>query len=385
MFHNAGRSAISTTMSQRAASTVYLDNAATTRVLPEVAEAMGAVLTDEFGNPSSRHAVGLAAEERLAQARRTVARRLGVEPGRLTFTSGGTEANAMAILGTARRQRSRGHVLISAIEHPSVLETARALDHDVERVPVTRGGWVDPDRLAAMLRPETFLVAVMHVNNETGVIQPVARIAEVVRRHKGCLLHVDAVQSFTALDTDLRELGAHMITASAHKVHGPKGTGCLGLAEGVQLRPLWGGGDQEGGARPGTENVAGAVGFASAVELARPEPDRLAEATDRLARAVMGRLPGAAMVGDARRRAPHIVSLTVPGLPSEVLVNMLEASGVCISSGAACHSRSSLRSHVMDAMGVSGGSGVVRISLSCSHTPADQVDRAVEAIERLEV
>ena len=372
-------------MSERAHAPVYLDNAATSPVLPEVAEAMRRILCDEYGNPSSRHAVGLAAEERLAQARRAVARPLGVEPGRLTFTSGGTEANAMALLGAARRRRGRGHVLVSAIEHPSVLETARLLDHDVERVPVTRGGWVDPDRLAEMMRPETFLVAVMHVNNETGVIQPVADIAEVVRRNAGdCLLLVDAVQSFTALDTDLHDLGAHMITASAHKVHGPKGAGCLGLAEGVQLRPLWGGGEQEGGARPGTENVAGAVGFARAVELATPDPDRLAAATERLAGAVMARLPGAAVVGDPHRRAPHIVSLTVPGLPSEVLVNMLEASGVCISSGAACHARSSLRSHVMEAMDVPGG-GLIRISLSCSHTSTDQVDRAVRAIEQLEV
>ena len=368
-------------------SLIYLDNAATTRVLPEVAQSMRRVLCEVYGNPSSRHAAGLTAEEHLVQARRVVARGMGVDPGRLVFTSGGTEANAMAILGLARRQRGRGHVLVSAVEHPSVLNTARMLrEHEVETVPVTGGGWVDPDRLESMIRPETFLVAVMHVNNETGVIQPVADIASVVRKQGDrCRLLVDAVQSFASLDTDLCALGAQMVTASAHKIHGPKGTGCVALAEGLRLAPLWGGGDQEAGVRPGTENVAGAVGFARAVELSDVDPVRLAGATRQLARAVLRKFPGAAEVGDARRRAPQMVAITVPGLPSEVLVNMLEARGVCVSSGAACHSRSSLRSHVMEAMGVSGGDGVVRISLSCSHTTAQEVARAVEAIEQLEV
>jgi len=312
---------------------------------------------------------------------------MGVEPGRLVFTSGGTEANAMAILGVAGRQRGRGHLLVSAVEHPSVLGSARLLrDHDVETIPVTRGGWVDPDQLESMIRPETFLVAVMHVNNETGVIQPVADLARVVRRQGDrCLLLVDAVQSFTALDTDLRDMGAHLVTASAHKLHGPKGTGCLALAEGVRLAPLWGGGDQEAGARPGTENVAGALGFARAVELSRANTERLAAATGRLSRAIRRRFTGAAEVGEPARRAPHIVALTVPGLPSEVLVNMLEARGVCVSSGAACHSRSSLRSHVMEAMGLQASAGVIRVSLSCGHTTEAEVDRAVQIIEDLEV
>ena len=366
---------------------IYLDNAATTRVLPEVAESMHRVLCQDYGNPSSRHVVGLTAEEHLARARRVVAGRMGVKPDRLIFTSGGTEANAMAILGVARRQRDRGHVLVSAVEHPSVLNTTRMLhQHEVETIPVTGGGWVDPDRLESMIRPDTFLVAVMHVNNETGVIQPVADIARVVHQQGDrCRLLVDAVQSFASLDTDLCALGAQMVTASAHKVHGPKGTGCLALAEGLHLAPLWGGGEQETGARPGTENVAGAVGFARALELSDVDPEHLASSIRRLARAVLRKFPGATEVGDAQRRVPHLVAITVPGLPSEVLVNMLEARGVCISSGAACHSRSNLRSHVMEAMGVPGGDGVIRISLSCSHTTAKEVARAVEVIEQLEV
>ena len=366
---------------------VYLDNAATTRVSPRVAEAMHKVLCEDFGNPSSRHAVGLAAEQQLARARREVAARLGVSSERLVFTSGGTEANAMALLGLSRRQRRPGHVLISALEHPSMQQTARMLGrHEVETIPVTPGGWIDPARLEPMLRPETFAVVVMHVNNETGVIQPVAEIARVVHQQGDrCRLLVDAVQSFASLDTDLCALGAQMVTASAHKVHGPKGTGCLALAEGLHLAPLWGGGEQETGARPGTENVAGAVGFARALELSDVDPEHLASSIRRLARAVLRKFPGATEVGDAQRRVPHLVAITVPGLPSEVLVNMLEARGVCISSGAACHSRSNLRSHVMEAMGVPGGDGVIRISLSCSHTTAKEVARAVEVIEQLEV
>ena len=369
---------------------VYLDNAATTRTLPRVAEAMTRALCEDFGNPSSRHKIGLQAEQQLQRARVRVARPLGVEPGQLLFTSGGTEANALALLGLCQRQRHAGHLLVSAVEHPSVLGTAALIrqrtEVEVETIPVTGGGWVDPEQVLRMLRPETFGVAVMHVNNETGVEQPVADIARAVRARRGddCKVLVDAVQSLNLLDTSLARLGAQLVTASAHKVHGPMGVGCLALADGLHLPALWGGGDQERGRRPGTENVAGAVGFGAAVDLAAPDAAAMARQTERLIQALVERLPGAALVGDAGRRAPHIACVAVPGLPSEVLVNMLEAAGVCVSSGAACHARSSLHSHVLEAMGLPRDLGVIRLSVS-SCTTDEEVARAVEAIAGLAI
>jgi cysteine desulfurase len=367
---------------------IYLDNAATTAVLPEVRRAMEQTLDGpRFGNPSSRHRLGLLAEKRLREARLALAGQAGVGPGQLALTSGGTEANALALLGAG--PRPGGHLLVSAVEHPSVLGSARQLSQtrgvELELLPVGPGGRVDPAGVRARLRPETAMVAVMLVNNETGVIQPAAEIAALLRRHAPrCRLLVDAVQAFGLLSTDLDRLGAHLLSASAHKLHGPKGVGCLAWAAGCQPAPLWGGGDQEGGARPGTENVPGAVGFARALALSqeRDPAGRLRELCLLLQEAVQRRFPGAYPLGDQAHRAPQMVAVAVPGVPSEVLVNLLEAGGVCASSGAACHSRRSLRSHVLEAMGVSRDHGVLRLSLSHT-TTREQVARAVEVIEEL--
>jgi cysteine desulfurase len=355
---------------------VYLDNAATTPVHPEVIAAIGAAMAEEYGNPSSRHAVGLAAERRLEQARATVAAALGVAPAQLVFTSGGTEANALAVLGVARvraRSRRAGHVLVSSIEHPSVLESARLLAEQgvaVEEIPVTRGGWVDPAEVEARVRSDTGLVAVMHVNNETGVRQPVEEIATRARaRSSRCLILVDAVQSFSYLPTELRALGADIVTASAHKIQGPKGVGCLALGARAKLAPLWGGGDQEAGRRAGTENLPGIVGLARAVELARGQGcSTLASCAAALCDELARLLPAARRIGEPGRLSDHIVAIAIAGAPSEVLVNALEERGVCASSGSACHSRRALRSHVLDAMGLPRDRGVVRFSFSRAST-----------------
>ena len=364
----------------------YLDNAATTPCRPEVAEVVARVLVETYGNPSSRHRVGLAAERVLRQARQVMARHLGSGPEGIIFCSGGTEANALAVLGAARAGRGRGHLLLSSVEHPSVLGNRAALEREglaVDLLPVTRGGWVDPEQAAALVRPETRLVALMLVNNESGVVQPVAEVARVVRaRAPGCKVLVDCVQAFTALPVNLAALGADMISISGHKIRGPKGVGCLALAAGVKLAPVWGGGDQEGGRRPGTENLAGVAGLARAVELAAPHGQEVAAHMVRLEQAALQGLPGAYAVGDPARRAPHILTVACPALPSEVLVNMLEQRGVCVSSGSACHSRRSLRSHVMAAMGLPADHGVVRFSLS-SGTTAQEVDHAVDALGNL--
>jgi len=330
--------------------------------------------------------MGLEAERLIRRAREVLAAALGATPDGITFCSGGTEANALGLLGAARAGGGGGHVLVSAIEHPSVLGCADQLTRAgiaVERIPVQPGGWVDPERAAAMARPDTRVLALMLVNNETGVIQPAADVIRAVKAvTPRCVALVDCVQAFTTLPVSLADLGADLITASSHKIQGPKGVGCLASAPGVKLAPVWGGGDQEQGRRPGTENVAGIAGFARAVELASPDGDAQAALLRVLERAALEHLPGARVVGEGGRRAPHILSVTVPSLPSEVLVNMLEERGVCVSSGAACHSRRSLASHVMKAMGIPGKHGVLRFSLSHATTPED-VDGAAAALGAL--
>jgi cysteine desulfurase len=361
---------------------IYLDNAATTPVHPQVAQAMLRALQEDYGNPSSRHAMGLAAERVLRGARREVAARVRVDSGRVLFTSGATEANALAILGMARRQRRPGRVLISAIEHPSVLATTRMLEeagHQVELIPVEPGGWVDPERVAEMLDEATFLVAVMHVNNETGIIQPVCDVAQAVRRVPSCRLLVDAVQSFGRLPLDLPSSGADLMTFSAHKIGGPKGAACLVRSERAALAPLWGGGEQEQGLRPGTENLPGIVGLAAAVELQSELPSAREEYAAPLVEAALARHPDAHVIGDRSRRAAHILSLAIPKVKSEVLINLLEAQGVCASSGSACHSRRSLRSHVLEAMGVPLDHGIVRFSFG-PQTTREDIERAADAL-----
>lgn len=296
-----------------------------------------------------------------------MAARLGVQPTRVIFTSGASEALGLAIHGTARQQRRPGHVLISAIEHPAVRETALQLardGHEVEELAVTEGGRVDPATVAERLRPETFLFALMHVNNEVGITQPVGRIARLVKRERPrCRVLTDLVQSFGVLPTDLRDLGADMVAVSAHKLHGPKGVGALVLGEGVTVAPLWGGGDQEQGLRSGTENVPGVVGLGQAAELGKGDVEALRRQTALLLQAVQAAIPEARAMGDQRHRAPHILAVGLPGVRAEVAVNALAARGLYVSSGSACHSRRSLRSRVLQAMGVAESVGVLRFSV----------------------
>ncbi|MCC6746398.1 MAG: cysteine desulfurase [Deltaproteobacteria bacterium] len=366
--------------------TAYLDHAATSPVDERVAAAMLEALQRTFGNPSSRHPVGLAAERLVRTARQRVAARCGVESSQVIFTSGGTEALALGLLGGLRRGGSPAHLLISAVEHAAVRETAKlaqAAGHLVETVPVGPSGWVAPEDLGQRVRPDTALVALMHVNNETGVVQPVAECARQVKaRQPRCRLLVDAVQSFTWLPTHLSHLGADLLALSGHKIHGPKGVGALVLAPGVHVAPLWGGGDQEGGRRPGTENVPGIVGLGLAAELATGPTEGVSELADRLARAVQTIAPSAYLLGDRARLAPQIRSVALPGRRAEVLVNALAEAGVFVSSGSACHARQGLRSHVTEAMGVPESHAVLRFSLSRSTTPAE-IETACLVLERV--
>jgi len=370
-------------MTRSADRVVYLDNAATSPASADVIQGMVSALTKTFGNPSSRHCLGLLAEKAVRGARASVAQRFDVPPRQVLFTSGGTEALALAIWGIAKRHKRTGQVLVSAVEHAAVLKTVemvKRLGHEVVTVPVCPGGWVEPSAIQRAMTDRTFLVCVMHVNNEIGIEQPVAAIAQTVKRHSPrCSVLVDTIQSFGVLDTSLGLLGADFAVASAHKLHGPKGVGALAMRSNVQLEGLWGGGSQEQGIRPGTENVPAIVGFGIAAKAGRGDAEQLKMACHTLVQPLIEAVSGAYVVGDAARLAPHIVAVAVPGRRSAVVVNALSDLGICVSSGSACSGRRSERSHVLEALGIPREHGVIRLSPSRFHT-SDELQQAASVI-----
>lgn len=360
----------------------YLDHSATTQPRPEVVEAMLQALGPRFGNPSSLHGLGVSAERLVKESRAAVARLIGAAPGHLVFTSGGTEANNLAILGAARAYRSRGrHLITTRIEHPCVLEACRALEEEgweVTYLPVNAAGQISAAQVAEALRPDTVLVSVMHVNNELGSVMPIAEVAAALRG-RPTLLHVDAVQSAGKLPVDVQRLGAHLLTLSGHKIHGPKGIGCLYVRPGVRLQPLLYGGGQEGGLRSGTENVPGIVGLGTAAALAQQELARAGPHLRALQQQVLDGLAAAGLEfhvnGPAPGTgAPHILNLSFAGVSrGEVLVHALEQHGVYVSTGSACHSKRRAVSHVLEALRLPGAraSGAIRVSFSPHSTAAD--------------
>src|SRR6185295_12379513 len=299
-----------------------------------------------YGNPSSLHAAGRSARRALEDARESVASCLGGDPKEIVFTSGATESNALAISGAAEALRSRGdHLVTTAIEHPSVLETFARLEKQgwtVTRVPVDGEGRVDPARLAAALTAKTVLVSVMTVNNEVGSLQPMAALKRAAAR---VVFHSDAAQAYGKVATDLREVD--LLNVSAHKIHGPKGVGVLRVRKGTPLAAQLAGGGQEFERRAGTENVAGAVGLAAAMSLAS-DPAPMAERRDRLQRGLEA-LGGVRVAGPAERRAPHILNVSVEGIDGEAAILAMDAAGLCVSSGSACASGSTKPSHVLQA------------------------------------
>ena len=371
---------------------IYLDNAASTRPADEVLEAMAEAAGAHYANPASAHAAGAAASRRLEAARGTVAAALDVEPEELVFTSGGTEADALGILGAARAARGR-HLVVSALEHPAVMRAAESLvagGATLDVVAPEPDGVVRAEAVAAAVRPDTVVVAVMLVQNEIGTVQPIAEIARLIARSWGPdrrrrpHLHVDAVQAFGLLRLRPGALGADSIALSAHKLHGPRGAGALWIRPGARLDPLWVGGGQERGRRGGSENLPAIVGFGRAVELARRALDAggaeaVAKLRDRLEAAALAAVPGARPTVTGAARAPHIASLAFPGLPAEPLLHALERRGVLASAGSACASRAAGPSPTLKAIGVDDRTGVLRFSLSRDTTAAD-VDGAVAAL-----
>jgi len=372
---------------------IYLDNAASTQPTPEVLDALRATAAELFANPASAHAGGAAASRALAQARAEVAAALDVDPAELLFTSGGTEADALGVLGAARAARGR-HVVISALEHPAVMRCAEALAADgyaLDIVPPDRNGIVAADAIAAAVRADTAVVALMLVNNELGTRQPVAEVAQRLGPpgdRKRPHLHVDAVQGFGLGRLRPRALGADSVALSAHKLHGPRGAGALWLRPGARLAPLWVGGGQERGLRGGSENLPALVAFGVAVTQARAAAqdgaeERVAALRDRFEQAALAAL--ATLVPGVRRtvmgapRAAHIASLAFPGLPAEPLLHALEARGVLASAGSACASRTAGPSPTLKAIGIDDRTAVLRFSFS-RLTPAADADAAVAVL-----
>ncbi len=367
---------------------IYLDNAASTRPAPEVLAAMAEAAGALYANPASAHAAGAAASRALEAARGTVAGALDVEPEELVFTSGGTEADALGLLGAARAARGR-HVVVSALEHPAVMRAAEALvaaGATLDLVPPGPDGVVRAAAVAAAVRPDTAVVAVMLVQNELGTVQPIAEIARLLDpdRRRRPHLHVDAVQAFGLLRLRPRALGADSLALSAHKLHGPRGAGALWLRPGARLEPLWVGGGQERGRRGGSENLPAIVGFGRAVALARRSleaggAESIAALRDRLEAGALAAVAGARPTVTGAARAPHIASLAFPGLPAEPLLHALEARGVLASAGSACASRTAGPSPTLKAIGIDDHTGVLRFSLSRDTTQAD-VDGAIAAL-----
>ena len=362
--------------------TVYLDHAATSPMRPEAVEAMLPCLTERFGNPSGSHAVAREASKVLEEARDVVAASLGAQPSEVVFTSGGTEADNLAILGAYALRP--GPVVSTAIEHHAVLHPCAGLEGRV--APVHPSGVVDLDALAELLDPGVGVVSVMLVNNEVGTIQPLAEIAALVReRAPHAVLHTDAVQAFPWLDVAALAAPADLVSVSAHKSGGPKGVGALVVREGVVLAPIIQGGGQERFRRSGTHNVAGAVGMAAAMQATVAERDatvtRVRPLRDRLADGLLAAIPESAETGDRAAKVAGNCHLSFGDVESEALLVLLDAARVCASAGSACTSGALEPSHVVTAMGIPRERALssLRLTLGPTTTDAD-VDAALEAI-----
>jgi cysteine desulfurase len=376
----------------------YLDHAATTPLRAEALDAMLPFLGAGFGNPSGGHRVAQAAKRALEEVRESVASDLGAEPAEIVFTSGGTEADNLAVLGAARAARARGlgdGVVVSAFEHKAVLAAADRLAAEgfrVRRAPVTSGGLVDPVGLAEALDEGTVLVSVMLVNNEVGTIQDLDRLVGLTReRAPHAVFHTDAVQGAPWVDVARLARRAGLVSVSAHKLGGPQGTGALLVRDGIPLVPLLEGGGQERGIRAGTNNVAGAVGFATAlrstVRTRAETAARVGALRDRLARG-LAPVEDSWTNGDPGHKIPGNVHVGFRGVETEALLVLLDRAGVCAAAGSSCSSGASERSHVLAAMGLdrSAARSSVRLSLGDASTDAD-VDRALDvlpaAVDRL--
>jgi cysteine desulfurase len=368
---------------------IYLDNGATTRTDPAVVEAMAPFYTEHFGNASSLHRLGTRSGDAISHARRFFAQVLGAEPSEIYFTSGGTESNTLAIRGVAETSRKR-HMVMSAIEHPAILKQDAFLQSrgfEITVVPVGKDGRVHTEDVLHAVTPDTVLVSVMHANNEIGTLQPIEEIGTRLKgRNPNTLFMVDAVQSFTKSPLDVRSAQIDLLSLSSHKIHGPNGVGLLYARDKVRLAPLLAGGSQESGIRPGTENVPGIVGFQTAARLAMEsasgDQGTMKKLRDYLIAQCMATLAPVTLNGDPTERLCNNASLNFHGAKAEILLHMLEAQNLFVSSGAACHASNKKLSHVLQAIGLLQDEGTLRLTL-CRHTTKDDVDAAIDVLQQV--
>ncbi|MFA5412960.1 MAG: cysteine desulfurase family protein [Patescibacteria group bacterium] len=381
---------------------IYFDHSATTPVDPQVLRAMLPYLKNDFGNASSLHFLGQRARAGVEKAREQVAKFLVCEPKEIIFTSGATESNNLALIGFVRRARAldpkrKVHVITSAIEHPAILEVCRELkkeEVDVTFLPVSHAGLVRVEDVKKAIRPETILISIMYVNNEVGTVQPIQKIGKFIRetnlsreKQNKIYFHTDAVQAANFCDCRVDFLGVDMLSLSAHKIYGPKGTGILFVREGTPLFPIIFGGHQEWGVRSGTENVAGIVGLGKAVELLNQKSKlksqnlKIKKLRDKLVREISKKIPDAILNGDLEHRVPGNLNFCFKNVEGESILLMLDMEGIALSTGSACSSGSLEPSHVLTAMGVSPiiSHGSVRITLGKNNTE-EEVRRLVKIL-----
>ena len=374
---------------------VYLDNSATTRVFPEVAELMTKIMCTDYGNPSSLHGKGVQAEQYLREAKETLARILKVNEKEIFFTSGGTESDNMAILGCAQAGYRRGrHLITTRVEHPAVMNTMRHLEsigYRVTYLPVNSYGQISLEDLQRAMTQDTILVSIMHTNNEVGALQPIAEAGALIKRmNPATLFHVDAVQAFGKAKIYPKRMGTDLLSASGHKIHGPKGIGLLYIGEKVKIQPILYGGGQQMNLRSGTDNVPGAAGLAKAAQLLYEHYDSDMERLYQYKKAFLegirkiegiqinGLLPGQP---DGAGTAPHIVSVSVSGVRSEVLLHALEEDGIYVSAGSACAARKPQPSVTLQAMGIQNPmlGSTIRLSFSV-YTTMEEIDYTLRAM-----
>ena len=366
---------------------IYLDNNATTRVADEVIAAMTPYYREHFGNAHAIHSLGRRSHDAIEEARAELALLLGCDATEVIFTSCGTEGNALVIRGLTDQRPDRRKVVTTSVEHPSVLTLLRALERagviELEVVPVDSEGAIDLDAMRAAIDDRTLLVTVMLAQNETGVLHPIAEIANLAHA-RGALVHVDAVQAAGKVPLAQDELGADFMTISGHKFHAPKGVGALTMRKGLALQPLWYGGGQELGLRSGTEPVPSIVGLAAASRLARASlasQDRVRALRDRLESAILTRVAETSVNGGSQPRLGNTANVSFHGSAADAIVRALDAEGVCVSAGAACHSGKVEPSGTMKAMGkpLHEAMGAVRFSLS-RYTSAEEIERTADIV-----
>lgn len=373
---------------------VYLDNSATTKCLGEVIELMKLTMEQDYGNPSSKHLCGVNAEQYIRQAKAAIAATLKCEEKEIVFTSGGTESNNMAIIGGAYANKRAGkHVLVSSIEHPSVKESMSFLEelgYEVEYIPVDSNGIVSVDTVTSMLRADTIMVSVMYVNNEIGSVQPIEAIGKAVKSYnKDILFHVDAIQGYGKFKIYPKRLNIDLLSVSAHKIHGPKGSGFLFIKDKTKIKPLIFGGGQQKGMRSGTENVPGIAGLGRAAELVYKNFDSEVTHMYELRRAMRN---GIEQIDDVHFNgpedeaycAPHILSVSFGGVRSEVLLHALEERGIYVSSGSACSSNKPALSNTLVAIGLDKKllDSTIRFSF-CPENTMEQVEYTISVLKEL--